>query len=113
MLPQVHLGEIQQILLVRDSDDHERLLALRLWKTEFRHHTDSHPLWVGNVSYLIIDKNLRLLQFLRTDPDYSNALNEFIQDIGDINYHSVQRDSVLIEHHDMLWSGKTLLIGGD
>jgi membrane-associated phospholipid phosphatase len=52
VLPQVHQGKTQQILLVRDLKDDDRLLALRLWRTPYRQAATGTPLWIGNVSYL-------------------------------------------------------------
>ena len=111
VLPQVHQGESQQLLLVRDLADDSRLLALRLWKTEYRIGDQQSPLWVGNVSYLFVDEHLRLLRFLRTDADFSSALDLFSQDIGDVAVQRVQREIPADADKLATWDGRVLLIG--
>jgi len=110
VLPQVHQGESQQLLLVRDLADDSRLLALRLWKTEYRIGDQQSPLWVGNVSYLFVDEQLRLIRFLRTDADFSSALDLFSQDIGDVAVQRVQREIPADADKLATWDGRVLLI---
>jgi len=111
VLPQVHRGETQQILLVRDTGKANRLLALRLWKTGYRQRSSGIPLWVGNVTDLVIDRHFRLLQFLRTDPDYHSALDDFMADIRELHTQRVQRKRPAAANAHTRWSGKVLLIG--
>jgi undecaprenyl-diphosphatase len=110
VLPQIHQGETQQLLLVRDLAEDPRLLALRLWKTEYRVPDQQSPLWVGNVSFLFLDERLRLLRFLRTDTDFSAALDLFLQDIEGIEVHRVQRDLLAPADKTVTWDGSLLLI---
>jgi len=110
VLPQVHQGETQQLLLVRDLAEDSRLLALRLWKTEYRVADQQSPLWVGNVSYLFVDARLRLLRFLRTDADFNSALDLFSQHIGGIEVHRVQRNIPADTDKLVTWDGRVLLI---
>jgi undecaprenyl-diphosphatase len=111
VLPQVHQGETQQLLLVRDLAEDSRLLALRLWKTEYRVADQQSPLWVGNVSYLFVDARLRLLRFLRTEADFNSALDLFSQHIGEVEVHRVQRDIPADTDKLVTWDGRVLLIG--
>jgi len=111
VLPQVHQGEAQQLLLVRELADDSRLLALRLWKTEYRIADRQSPLWVGNVAYLLVDARLRLLRFLRTDTDFNSALDLFLEDIGDVAVQRVRRDIPTDADKLATWDGRVLLIG--
>jgi undecaprenyl-diphosphatase len=111
VLPQVHQGEAQQLLLVHELADDSRLLALRLWKTEYRITDRQSPLWVGNVSYLLVDARLRLLRFLRTDADFNRALDLFLQDIGDVAVQPVRRTIPADANKPATWDGRVLLIG--
>jgi len=113
VLPQVHRGETQQILLVHAASAADRLLTLRLWRTEYRETGTDEPLWVGNVSYLSVDKHLRLLHFLHTDPHYGEALQEFMRYTQDLPGRLVRRRLQASDASGMLWSGDVLLIGGD
>jgi len=110
VLPQVHKGETQQLLLVRDLPVDSGLLVLRLWKTEYRVADKQSPLWVGNVSYLFIDARLRLLRFLHTDTDFNSALDLFAQDTEDLEVHRVQRDILADADKLVTWDGRVLLI---
>jgi len=113
VLPQVHRGETEQILLVRDTDRADRLMALRLWKTEYRQRGSGNPLWVGNVTYLAIDRHFHLLHFLRTDPHYHGALQDFTTDIDNLTHYRVQRGTAAPDQPGVQWLGSVLLIGGD
>jgi len=110
VLPQLHQGESQQLLLIRDLPEDSRLLALRLWKTEYRIANQRSPLWVGNVSYLFVDTRLRLLRFLRTDADFNSALDLFSQDIGNVAIQRVQRELPAGADKRVTWDGGVLLI---
>ena len=110
VLPQVHQGETQRLLLVRDLEEDSRLLALRLWGTEYRISDQNVPLWVGNISYLSIDTRLRLLRFLRTGADFSGALQLFTENISHVDVHRVQRNILAVADDLMTWDGQVLLI---
>jgi undecaprenyl-diphosphatase len=110
VLPQVHQGETQQILLVRNVKDDGRLLALRLWRTVYRQAGQGTPLWVGNVSYLYIEHRLRLLRFLRTDPEFNAPLELLAPDLGDFSNRLVKRKPPDAVAPRVRWDGRTLLI---
>jgi membrane protein DedA with SNARE-associated domain/membrane-associated phospholipid phosphatase len=114
VLPQVHRGETQQILLVHTSDRPAAfLLTLRLWKTQYRLAGSGEPLWIGNISYLSVDERFRVVHFLHTDPDYRDALQEFIPSLAGAKYRRVQRGPEEVQPSTFQWSGNVLLIDGD
>jgi undecaprenyl-diphosphatase len=110
VLPQVHRGESQQLLLVRDTGDESRLLALRLWETEYRLSDGQTPLWVGDVTWLTIEKSYRLFRFLRTDHDFSGALDLFLKHVDADEIRQVQRDLPYSGTSGVNWNGRLLLI---
>jgi hypothetical protein len=110
VLPQVHQGETQRLLMLRDATQDGRLLALRLWKTAFLVPDQQSPLWVGNVSYLLIDTRLELLRFLRTATDFRGALDLFEQDSGDTYVRQVKRNVSTASNSLADWDGSVLLI---
>jgi undecaprenyl-diphosphatase len=110
VLPQVHEGETQQLLMIRDLEEDSRLLTLRLWRTEFLVPDRQSPLWVGNVSYLLIDARLRLLRFLHTDADFRGALDLFLRDTGDLQVQRVKRNISPGTNRLADWDGRVLLI---
>jgi undecaprenyl-diphosphatase len=113
VLPQVHRGETQQILLVQTGDNSGHLLTLRLWSTGY-HLTDSEKkLWIGNVSYLTVDERFRVVHFLHTDPDYRGALQAFAPALAGLDTRRVQRPASALQPSMSIWTGSVLLIGGD
>ncbi len=110
VLPQVHRGESQQLLLVRDSRDESRLLALRLWETEYRLADGQAPLWVGDVTWLTIEEGYRLFRFLRTDRNFSGALDQFLEHFGAAGIRQVQRPLPDTGTGGVTWDGRVLLI---
>ncbi len=52
VLPQVHAGQNESLLLVKVDPDEKGLLALRLWPSGYRLGPADRRLWVGNVSML-------------------------------------------------------------
>jgi undecaprenyl-diphosphatase len=113
VLPQIHRGATQQILLVRPADKPDRLLTLRLWQTRYRHTEGNQTLWIGNLSHLSVDVRLRLLRFLHTDPDYADALRDFSSDCSGLEVQTMALPPPLpMRTPDVLWPGKVLLIGG-
>ena len=112
VLPQVHRGESQQILLVHASDSPQHLLTLRLWRTEYHLTGGDARLWIGNVSYLTVDERFRVVHFLRTAPDYRDALLEFRPFVAELPHRRVQRRPDALQPSGSQWSGNVLLIDG-
>ena len=111
VLPQVHRGDTQQILLARTLED--RLLILRLWDSGLREPDTGKPLWIGNASYLYIEERFKLLRFLRTDPDFDTALQHFADSLPAYKVQRRQRSVSLPPVSTTLWNGELLLIGDD
>ncbi len=113
VLPQVHRGDTQQILLVRELENQQRLLVLRLWDTGRRDTDTGTPLWIGSVSHLYIEDRFMLLRFLRTDPDFDTALQKFSTILQASEVHRRQRTVSLPTVSTTVWNGELLLIGDD
>lgn len=111
VLPQVHRGETQQILLVHASDNPGHLLTLRLWQTEYALR-DGARLWLGNVSYLSVDARFRVVHFLHTETDYRDALQDFLPSIAGLTYRRVTRERDELQPSMSVWSGAVVLIDG-
>jgi len=113
VLPQVHQGASQQLLLVHDTDDEAGLLALRLWDTEYRLSDSQTPLWVGDVTWLAIEENYRLFRFLRTDSNFSGAMDLFLEHTNTSGIRQVQRSLPGTVTSGVIWDGRVLLIEGN
>ncbi len=111
VLPQLHHGEAQQLLLVRDLEDMPRLLALRLWTS--RQHAardDSARLWTGTVTHLYIEDRFRLFRFLRTGVDFDTALGRFAEDTRELGQRWVRRPVERDPAARFDWDGSVLLL---
>lgn len=110
VLPQVHQGQTEQLLLVRNLEvSPPRLMALRLWKSRPAPDTRS-TLWVGNVSYLYIEDRLKLLRFLRTDADFDTPLHRLAADTAELAQRRVQRSRTPPPEAGVQWDGGVLLL---
>lgn len=52
VLPQVHNGHNEALLLVKDNPQQGTLTAVRLWQSNYRLDGGKQPLWLGNVTLL-------------------------------------------------------------
>ena len=111
VLPQVHRGNTQHILLAHTLDN--RLLVLRLWDSGLRESASGAPLWIGSASYLYIENRFMLLRFLRTDPDFDSALQHFANTLHADDVQRRQRRVSMPPVSTTVWSGELLLIGDD
>ncbi|MDH3560924.1 MAG: LssY C-terminal domain-containing protein [Gammaproteobacteria bacterium] len=108
VLPQVHDGQHHDLLLVSRPDSLNRLTVLRLWPANIEISDVPAPVWVGTVSYLILDRTLRLVSALLTDIDFNTPL-AVLQAALDQDVHSriVQRLAPVTQQID--WDGQVLL----
>ena len=111
VLPQLHRGRQQALLLLRPEAEKDRLLALRLWDSGYRDPGSGHTLWVGNVAHLGADARLRLMRFLRTENDFDQPLRELAHDLEGWQQRKVRR-TLLPADSPLRWDGTTLLIWG-
>lgn len=84
VLPQVHDGRHEALVLVRDIDSPERRLILRLWQAhiDLRGAAEVKPLWVGNISFSERVHPLPLLSAAITGTDFDTPLTLFDRDLA-------------------------------
>jgi undecaprenyl-diphosphatase len=108
VLPQVHDGQYHDLLLVSKPDPLNRLTVVRLWKANIEISDAPFPVWVGTVSYLILDQKLPLISSLRTDTDFNTPLAALQAALDpDVRSRVVQRLAPI--HPGIDWDGKVLL----
>jgi len=110
VLPQLHRGQTQRLLLTRKLQGEARILTLRLWESGYYNPQENTTLWVGNASSLQIDSRFRLLRFLRTDADFNIPLQQLAADLGDVDVRSVQRSAAKLDVTGVDWNGTVLLV---
>jgi len=75
ILPQVNDGQHQQLLLVGpEQAGTSDLVILRLWPSSLELLPANTPVWAGNVVWLHMEKDLPLITYLRTGPDFETPL---------------------------------------
>ncbi|MEN8206851.1 MAG: VTT domain-containing protein [Pseudomonadota bacterium] len=77
VLPQVNDGKHQQLLLVAPhTPEDSYLTVMRLWPSNQELYSGNVPVWVGNVSKLIIEQKIPLIAYLRTAPDFEGPMQQ-------------------------------------
>jgi undecaprenyl-diphosphatase len=74
ILQQVHDGQQQKLLLVREGGGTDRMTVLRLWPANVETINPGTSIWTGTVSYLYVDHTLPLISYLRTAPEFDSPL---------------------------------------
>lgn len=104
VLPQVHNGHNERLLLVKEDAAQGAWLALRLWPSRYRALPDGKPLWIGNVSLLRPDRR-SLISAPRTQDDFDTPLTQLRQTPLAMEAKTVERQS-----HTPGWRGEALLL---
>lgn len=84
VLPQVHDGEHEKLVLRKDLQDGSRLL-LRFWPTSIRLEPGGIPVFVGNVSRQRSETLMNLLVIPRTDPDFAQPFRQLLSDLATLS----------------------------
>jgi undecaprenyl-diphosphatase len=110
ILPQLHQGQIQQLLLTRQLPGKARVLTLRLWESDYLNSQEDTSLWIGSASSLMLEDRFWLLRFLRTDTDFNTPLRQLAADLATLDIRRVQRSTVEAAAENVDWDGSVLLI---
>lgn len=113
VLPQLHHGQPQRLLLTRQRPGDARILTLRLWESGYYNPQDGTTLWIGNTSLLRLEDRFWLLRFLRTDTDFNTPLQQLEADLDTFRVRKVQRHTTEEEVADIDWDGSVLLVSPD
>ena len=80
ILPQVNDGQHQSLLLVGPQlANKNRLIILRLWPSELELLPGNIPVWTGNAAYLLLERDLPLISYLRTGADFETPLEHLMK----------------------------------
>jgi len=104
VLPQVHNGHDEVLLLVKENPDEGTLTALRLWPSRYRLNGSKEPLWLGNVT-LLRPINRGGLSAPRTQDDFNTPLRQLHATPLPFHEKVFQRSS-----HVPGWDGQGLLL---
>ena len=110
ILPQVNDGQYQQLSLVAPhAPEDEHLIVVRLWPSDRELLPDHQTVWIGNVVYLYPERELPLISYLRTAPDFETPLSHLekaLRHAGQFRLEQRVRQSV---NTQIQWGGHVLL----
>lgn len=114
VLPQVHDGWHESLVLVRDSGSPERRLVLRLWPAYVDLATpagDTVPLWLGSVSFYERARPMRLFTTAHTGQDFVTPRDLLAGDVSGLIARVGSRPLSGADHdRPPRWDGKVLLL---
>ena len=110
ILPQLHQGRPQRLLLTRYRPGENHIATLRLWESGYFNPREHTTLWIGSASSLVIEDRFRLLRFLRTDTDFNTPLQQLVADLDGFDIRQVQRSQADISAADVDWNGQVVLV---
>ncbi len=115
VLPQVHDGWHESLVLVRDSGSPGRRVVLRLWAAHVDLNTrdeETLPLWVGNVSYYQRVKLVPYFAMAATGEDFIAPQTVVREDVTGLDARVVTRSlaEVKAAPQTPAWDGSVLLI---
>lgn len=109
VLPQVHDGRHESLLMVRALPGGEKQLVLRLWTADARTRDGNTPLWIGNVTRQHVSKRIPLFTVARSEAVFKQPLAEFEGALDGLTWKRVQRTG-LHETRYNNWNGEVILL---
>lgn len=114
VLPQVHGGHYEKILLTRPVDKSGKQLVLRLWKADatLAGERPGVSLWVGYAAYQVIKEPLVFLSLSLPDKDFDEPLQRMKDYLKGWTWRWARRDADVVRGigRSLQWNGEVLLI---
>lgn len=110
ILPQIHDGDHESLILWRRADLPGERLVIRLWKVPYRLQPGAAQLYAGNISRLASETVLPSLTLPRTQDDFNAPLAALPEALGPLLLAEVQRGERVSDAAG--WSGRVLLASG-
>jgi len=110
ILPQVNDGQHQSLLLIAPQQaDENRLVVLRLWPSNLQLINSNTPVWSGKLAYLLIEKDLPFITYLRTGSDFEAPLELLSKALGDSATTGLLQRRRPVSGLPIHWQGNVLL----
>lgn len=111
MLPKVHDGRHEALVLVHALPQPDRQLILRLWSGDVILQEGEQPVWIGYAALVDMTYPLKLLALLRTSRDFNTPLEMLRSDLDKIAWTEVRRPPrMILSKHRCEWNGAVLLL---
>jgi len=110
ILPQVHDGQHQELLLLApDSGSENHIMVLRLWPSGMQLEENTQIVWTGNVSWLYIEHDLPLVAFLSTAADFETPLRLLRKTLAESGHIQLLQHTRPVTDSQIEWQGQVLL----
>jgi len=86
VLPQVHNGRHESLLLILPEPKPDEALALRLWRSDTSLGPKRVPLWVGTINRLALTNSPFGITVPRTAPVFRKPLSRLTNDLGQLEH---------------------------
>ncbi len=96
LLPQVHDGRHESLLLIKPTTAERRLVALRLWDSGVRLAPGAAPLWIGTASTVAPHRPFPGLVVPRTAGDFNGARDALAHDLRTARLAFRHADGVIL-----------------
>jgi membrane protein DedA with SNARE-associated domain len=107
VLPQVHAGA-HQVLMLRRSINHDEQWLIRLWSADA--YAGGSPVWIGTLTRQSSRGALRLVRYPQTEPDYDAALAA-LEDVPGFEGRLARHRGR--DRDDPNWNGRVWLLRGN
>ncbi len=109
VLPKVHDGRHEALLMIKPAREPNRRLVLRLWNADTVLRESGAGIWVGNVTREHLSSPLPLFTVARAEPGVNGLLDELQGALSDLSRRKVQR-TPLNTIPARGWNGEVLLV---
>ncbi len=113
VLPQVHDGHYERVLLVHKTGTPGRQLVLRLWRANvaLRDGPANASLWIGYVTYQVIKEPLVFLSLPLSEKEFDQPLQRLKVYLEGLKWRAAQRKAGAVRRAErqVRWDGQVLL----
>jgi membrane protein DedA with SNARE-associated domain/membrane-associated phospholipid phosphatase len=111
LLPKVHDGRHEALVLVRAMTGSNRQMVLRLWPGNVLLKDGEQPLWLGFVAYQEMKHPFKLLALVNTERDFDAPLRDLRAELAGLDPAMVHRPPPSLVKK-LEWNGAVLLLRG-
>lgn len=109
VLPQVHAGRHETLLLTHPADNANHQWVLRLWPANLRLGDTGQPVWIGSASRQVLTRSLGILAYPTTGDAFMEPMAILQEDLEGLDWRVRQRPRRAIET-PAHWDGSVVLI---
>ena len=112
ILPHVHEGHHQDLLLAHPASTTDKQWVIRLWKTNITLTPSQQALWIGNISTQTIQHALGILHYPATTKDFNTPLSNLTKHL-EVFRKNIKSRGTAKSIGNIQWNGDILLINSE